>query len=84
VLEAMTLGTPVMTANVTSLPEVAGDAALLVDPYDVSDMAAAIRRLDHDIDLLSHLSAQGQAQSRMFSMDNYVNRLASVYRGVLG
>lgn len=84
VLEAMALGTPVMTSNVTSLPEVAGDAALLVDPYDVSAMAAAIRRLDNDVDLLSHLSAQGQAQARMFGMDNYVSRLSSVYRGVLG
>ena len=52
VLEAMTLGTPVLTSNVTSLPEIAGDAALLVDPFDVSAMAAAIRRLDNDVDLL--------------------------------
>jgi glycosyltransferase involved in cell wall biosynthesis len=84
VLEAMTLGTPVMTSNVTSLPEVAGDAALLVDPHDVSNMAAAIRRLDNDIDLLSHLSTLGQEQARLFSMENYVSRLAGVYRGVLG
>ena len=84
VLEAMTLGTPVMTSNVTSLPEVAGDAALLVDPYEVSDMAAAIRRLDNDADLLDDLSMRGRQQARLYSMENYVTRLARVYRGVLG
>lgn len=84
VLEAMTLGTPVMTSNVTSLPEIAGDAALAVDPYDVSAMAAAIRQLDNDVDLLNELSMRGREQARLYSMDNYVSRLAGVYRGVLG
>ena len=72
VLEAMTLGTPVLTSNVTSLPEIAGDAALLVDPFDVSAMAAAIRRLDNDADLLKELSSRGRVRARLFSMDNYV------------
>jgi glycosyltransferase involved in cell wall biosynthesis len=84
VLEAMTLGTPVLTSNVTSLPEIAGDAALLVDPFDVPAMAAAIRRLDNDADLLKELSNRGRAQACLYSMDNYVGRLRNVYRGVLG
>lgn len=84
VLEAMTLGTPVMTSNVTSLPEVAGDAALSVDPYDVADMAAAIRRLDNDVDLLAELSTRGRDHARAYSMDNYVTRLAAAYKGILG
>jgi glycosyltransferase involved in cell wall biosynthesis len=84
VLEAMTLGTPVLTSNVTSLPEIAGDAALVVDPFDVSAMAAAIRRLDNDVDLLGELSHRGREQARLYSMDNYVSRLAGVYRGILG
>ena len=84
VLEAMTLGTPVLTSNVTSLPEVAGDAALLVDPFNVAEMAAAIRRLDNDTDLLSELSSRGRVQARLYSMENYVCRLAEVYRGILG
>jgi glycosyltransferase involved in cell wall biosynthesis len=84
VLEAMAVGTPVLTSNVTSLPEVAGNAALVVDPYDVSAMAAAIRRLDNDVDLLGELSNRGREQARIYSMDNYVSRLANVYRGVLG
>jgi glycosyltransferase involved in cell wall biosynthesis len=84
VLEAMTLGTPVLTSNVTSLPEIAGDAALLVDPFDVPAMAAAIRRLDNDADLLKELSNRGRAQAGLYSMDNYVGRLSNVYRGILG
>jgi glycosyltransferase involved in cell wall biosynthesis len=84
VLEAMTLGTPVLTSNVTSLPEIAGDAALLIDPLDVSAMAAAIRRLDNDADLLSELARRGRLQARLYSMENYVSRLSQVYRGILG
>ncbi len=83
VLEAMTLGTPVMTSNVTSLPEVAGDAALLVDPYDTSAMAAAIRRLDNDTDLLGELSDRGRIQAEKFSMANYEAQVRRVYADVL-
>ena len=84
VLEAMTLGTPVMTSNVTSLPEIAGDAALMVDPYDVPAMAAAIRRLDNDTDLLVELSRRGRVQAAAYSMNKYVGRLAAMYSGILG
>jgi glycosyltransferase involved in cell wall biosynthesis len=84
VLEAMMLGTPVMTSNVTSLPELAGDAALLVDPRDISAMAAAIRSLDNDTDLLVELSARGRARAERFSMANYHARLAELYARVLG
>ncbi len=84
VLEAMSLGTPVMTSNVTSLPEVAGEAALLVDPRDVSSMAGAIRRLDNDADLLGELSARGRVQAAGFSMAAYQTRLREVYDRVLG
>jgi glycosyltransferase involved in cell wall biosynthesis len=84
VLEAMSLGTPVMTSNVTSLPEIAGDAALLVDPYDMGEMAAAIRRLDNDVDLLDSLSARGREQARAYSMENYMTRLSQVYARILG
>ena len=83
VLEAMSLGTPVMTSNVTSLPEVAGDAAVLVDPRDVAAMAGAIRRLDNDGDLLGELSARGRLQAAKFSMSQYETRLRGVYDRVL-
>ena len=84
VLEAMSVGTPVMTSNITSLPEIAGDAALLVDPYDVPDMTRAIRRLDNDADLLAELSVRGPLQAAKFSMDAYRDRLGALYGRILG
>jgi glycosyltransferase involved in cell wall biosynthesis len=83
VLEAMTLGTPVLTSNVSSLPEVAGDAALLVDPRDASAMAEAIRRLDVDADLLAELSARGRTRSRLFTMEAYTARIGALYANLL-
>jgi glycosyltransferase involved in cell wall biosynthesis len=83
VLEAMLLGAPVLASNVSSIPEVAGDAALLVDPYDTRDMAEALRSLDGDAALRSRMSAAGQAQAALFSAAAYRQRLAQVYEGVM-
>lgn len=79
VLEAMSLGTPVMTSNTTSLPEIAGDAALLVDPHDVSAMARTIRLLENDNDLREDLSRRGRLQATKFSMAAYQQRIAALY-----
>jgi glycosyltransferase involved in cell wall biosynthesis len=84
VLEAMLLGTPVMTSNVSSLPEIAGDAALLIDPTDIDRMAAAIRKIDHDSDLRAELSAKGRERARFFSPEAYSSRLGEIYGGLLG
>ena len=84
VLEAMSLGTPVMTSNTASLPEVAGDAAILVDPLDVEDMARAIRALDCDGDLRSELRARGLKRAELFSPENYQKRIADLYRRIIG
>src|SRR5207237_1016759 len=54
-LEGMACGTPVVTSNVSSLPEVVGDAALMVDPYDVPALAAAIERVLTDKELQTDL-----------------------------
>ena len=67
VLEAMACGTPVMTSNLSSLPEVAGDAALLVDPYKVDEMANALQVLAHDANVRSQLRQMGLARARQFS-----------------
>lgn len=80
VLEAMMTGAPVVTSNTASLPEVAGDAALLVDPYDIDAMASAIRRLDDDADLRAELTARGRRRSRDFSRESYVGRVDALYR----
>jgi glycosyltransferase involved in cell wall biosynthesis len=84
VLEAMLLGTPVMTSNVSSMPEVAGDAALLVDPTDIDQMAAAICKIDHDADLRAELSARGRERAKLFSPEAYRSRLSELYGRVLG
>jgi len=83
VLEAMRLGTPVLTSNTASLPEVAGDAALLVDPYDVSALAAGIVRLDRDEALRADLSRRGPLQAEHFSTERYRQRLSALYDRVL-
>jgi glycosyltransferase involved in cell wall biosynthesis len=67
VLEAMACGTPVITSNLSSLPEVAGDAGLLVDPYDVGAIATAMQTLAHDASLWATLRQKGLAQAQTFS-----------------
>ena len=84
VLEAMQLGTPVLTGNTSSLPEVAGDAALLVDPYDVSAITRALGRIDGDADLRDRMGRDGIAQATTFSPDRYLARLEAMYAQVLG
>jgi glycosyltransferase involved in cell wall biosynthesis len=69
VLEAQALGVPVMTANTSALPEVAGDAALLVDPTDVEAIAAAMLQLSQDEALRARLRAAGYANVRRFSWE---------------
>ena len=75
----MSLGTPVLTANVSSLPEVAGDAALMVDPYDVHAMTRHILALAADEDLCADLSARGRIQAAKFSPEAYQERLRGLY-----
>lgn len=78
-LEAMLLETPVICSNTSSLPEVAGDAARMVDPYDTQAIAAAIRELDADADLRAELRNRGIAQAARYSPANYRDRLGAVY-----
>jgi glycosyltransferase involved in cell wall biosynthesis len=83
VLEAMSFGTPVLTSNVSSLPEVVGEAALTVNPYDVTDIAKGLRQLDNDAELRTRLSALGLKQTERFSMDNYRRDLLGMYSKVI-
>jgi glycosyltransferase involved in cell wall biosynthesis len=69
VAEALACGVPVVCANASSLPEVAGDAALLVDPTDVDALAGAMRRALTDEDLRRELIARGFQQAARFSWD---------------
>ena len=83
VLEAMQLGTPVLTSRTSSLPEVAGEAALLVDPYDPLAIAGALRALDGDPELRARLAAAGPVQASSFSQAAYLQRLEAMYADVL-
>ncbi len=69
VLEAMACATPVLTSTTTALPEVAGDAALLVDPTDTAALSAALLRLVADADLREQLRQRGLQRVRQFSWD---------------
>lgn len=83
VIEAMALGTPVLTSNVSSLPEIAGDAALLVDPYSLDTMAQAIRTMEADADLRKALSERGRKRAKAFSPTSYDERLKQLYDKLL-
>ena len=79
ILESMLLGTPVISSTTASAPEVAGDAALLVDPYDAGQISAAIRSVDADEDLRNSLTRRGTDRARLFSRERYLERLRGVY-----
>jgi glycosyltransferase involved in cell wall biosynthesis len=83
-LEAMACGTPVVTSRLSSLPEVVDEAAVLVDPYDVTDIASGIERLLTDEELRQTLIDRGHARANHFSWDRSVKAILSVYREVLG
>jgi glycosyltransferase involved in cell wall biosynthesis len=83
-LEAMASGTPVITSNVSSLPEVVGDAALLIDPYEPEAIADAMRRVLTDADLREQMRARGFERAREFSWDRSVRRVREIYGEVLG
>lgn len=82
VLEAMACGTPVVTSNVSSLPEVAGDAAILVDPNDSRAMVLAVEGLIRDDRYRHHLIDQGLKRVQKFTWINTAKQIAEVYEHV--
>ena len=78
-LEAMASGTPVVTSNVSSLPEVAGDAAVLVDPYDPQAIADGIYRVLTDETLRRTMVHKGIARAGQFSWEQSVRRVRQIY-----
>jgi glycosyltransferase involved in cell wall biosynthesis len=79
-LEAMASGTPVVTSNVSSLPEVAGDAAVLVDPYDPEAIADGIYRVLTDEGLRHDLRQKGLNRARQFSWEDSARRVRAIYQ----
>ena len=82
-LEAMACGTPTIVSNVSSLPEVVGDAALLVNPQDAEELAVAIHRLLTDDALHAELSEKGLQRAACFSWDQAAHQTLEVYRRVI-
>ncbi|MNS10260.1 D-inositol 3-phosphate glycosyltransferase [compost metagenome] len=82
VLESMALSTAVLTSSGGSLPEVAGDAAVIVDPYDVQAITRGIQALDADEGLRLDLQARGLIQAGKFTPEAYQARLTDLYRKV--
>ena len=84
VLEAMACGCPVVTSNVSSLPEVAGDAAVLVDPRSTDDIARGIAAVWCDEGLRRRLAGRGLARATQFSWERAARATAAVYAAALG
>jgi len=82
-LEAMACGTPVVCSDRSSLPEVAGDAALLVDPVDVAALADALLRLLEDTALREHLTERAIARAATFSWERAARETLEVYGRLL-
>lgn len=82
-LEAMACGTPVIASNLSSLPEVAGDAAVLIDPYQVDELAAAMSMVANDAQLRNKLRKAGLEQAQKFSWDKTGRQTAEVLQKFL-
>jgi len=83
VLEAQACGTPVLTSNASSLPEAAGSAALMVDPYDVEALAGGLNRLLTDARLRYELRSAGLAHAEAFTWPKTARETAGVYQRAL-
>lgn len=83
VIEAMACGTPVLTSNVTCLPEIVGDAAVIVDPTSVDRIAEGIARLDESETLRTTLVGRGYARARLFTWENSARATLDAYEQVL-
>ncbi|MEO8128599.1 MAG: glycosyltransferase family 1 protein [Bryobacteraceae bacterium] len=84
VLEAMMRGVPVITSNRSALPEVAGEAALQINPEETEELAAALHRLIADSDLGAKMVAAGKDRAAKFSWRSAVNKTWGVYRELAG
>ena len=84
VAQAMAAGVPVVTSNVSSLPEVAGDAALLVDPRSQEELRSALLRLLADPDLRTRLAAAGRARAEGFRWERCAAQSLDFFRRVTG
>ncbi|OGP12527.1 MAG: hypothetical protein A2052_00015 [Deltaproteobacteria bacterium GWA2_54_12] len=84
ILEAMACGTPVVTSKTSSMPEVAGDAAALIDPSDADELAFSMRQLLESDAKRAELVIKGFERAKMFSWEKCARETLAVYRRVAG
>ena len=82
VLDAMAHGVPVITSNTSAMPEVAGDAALFIDPRDTDALAGALLQLAHDDQLRDDLTRRGLARARQFTWESAVEKTWAIYHQI--
>lgn len=75
IVEAMKCGVPVITASLTSMPEVSGDAALIVDPFNVNEIAGAMQQIESDAELRTTLGTKGIARAEAFSWEKTTEKI---------
>lgn len=83
ILDAFSVGLPVVTSNVSSMPEIAGTAALCVDPFDVEDIKKKLKQVMEDQDLRKELVNEGFEQVKKFSWEKAARETANVYRQLI-
>lgn len=83
IIEAMNCGVPVITSNTSSMPEVAGDAALLVDPNNISDITNAMYKLATEKELKDQLIEKGNERKKQFSWDDSAQKVSAVLNDLL-
>lgn len=78
ILEAFACGTPVITGNTGSMPEVAGEAAFLIDPFDTEEISQALVKMDRDGDLVLQLRKKGRERVKKFSWEKTAEKLLDI------
>ena len=82
-VEAMHLGAPILTSSTSSLPEIVGDAAILVNPEDERDIRSGLRRMLSDPALARSMTERGRARASRFSGDRFAAATADAYHRAL-
>ncbi len=83
ILEAMASRCPVITSNISSMPEVAGDAGLLVNPHEADEIADAMQQIANDESVRKKLSSDGAARAKQFSWDKCADSMLDIYRTMM-
>jgi len=82
IIEAMAGGIPVITSSVSCMPEIAGDAAIFINPYKPSEIAAAADQILNNTELAESLSAAGKKRATLFTWSSATNKTVAVYHEV--